>query len=252
MADTLKNAVVIENLSKRYAATEPPAVDGLTLKIRQGEIFGLLGPNGAGKTTTISILSTLLPPSSGRVWIDGIDGVKYRKKARQQIGLVPQEIALYPELTALENLSFFGRLQGLRGKELQSGVRMALRAVGLDAHAHRRILTYSGGMKRRTNLAVGIVHNPPILLLDEPTVGIDAQSRQLILEKLTDLKRAGTTMVYTTHYMEEAQQLCDRVAIIDKGRILAEGLPERLMADYPHCQNLGELFLELTGKDLRD
>ncbi len=252
MIDPYPNALVIENLSKRYAATEPPAVDGLDLKIRHGEIFGLLGPNGAGKTTTISILSTLLSPSSGRVMIGDTDSSAHPKKARQHIGLVPQEVALYPELTAQENLSFFGRLQGMNGKGLREGIHSALKSVGLESHARRKVSTFSGGMKRRANLAVGILHKPPILLLDEPTVGIDAQSRQLIMEKLKDLKRSGTTMVYTTHYMEEAQSLCDRVAIIDKGRILAKGTPQQVMDDRPHCRNLGELFLDLTGKGLRD
>jgi len=252
MIDASPNAVVIENLSKRYSAADPPAVDGLDLQIRQGEIFGLLGPNGAGKTTTISILSTLLPPTGGRVTIGGIDSSRFPDKARRRIGLVPQEVALYPELTARENLSFFGRLHGLSGKELLEGIHSALKSVGLDSHAHRKISTFSGGMKRRANLAAGIVHAPPILLLDEPTVGIDAQSRELIMEKLIDLKDAGVTMVYTTHYMEEAQSLCDRVAIIDKGRMLAAGTPEQLMDDNPQCQNLGVLFLELTGKALRD
>jgi ABC-2 type transport system ATP-binding protein len=252
MTDTSQNALVIENLSKRYRGAESPAVDGLSLRIRQGEIFGLLGPNGAGKTTSISILSTLLAPSGGRVLMGEIDCRQSPRQARRRIGLVPQEIALYPELTARENLSFFGKLQGLGGKDLRSGIRMALAAVGLETNAHRRVATFSGGMKRRANLAAGILHRPPLLLLDEPTVGIDAQSRQLIMEKLEDLKAAGTTMVYTTHYMEEAQRLCDRVAIMDKGRILAMGTPDALLADHPGSADLGELFLELTGKELRD
>ncbi len=252
MTDTSPNALVIDNLSKRYHRAEQPAVDGLSLKIRRGEIFGLLGPNGAGKTTFISILSTLLPPSGGRVFMGEIDCTRNPRQARRLIGLVPQEIALYAELSARENLSFFGKLQGLGGRALQGGIRMALNATGLEAHAHRRVSTFSGGMKRRANLAAGILHHPPVLLLDEPTVGIDAQSRQLILEKLKELKAAGTTMVYTTHYMEEAQSLCDRVAILDKGRILEMGAPEALLADHPQCRNLGDLFLELTGKDIRD
>lgn len=252
MTDSSPNAIVIEDVSKRYAETDPPALDGLDLQIRKGEIFGLLGPNGAGKTTTISILSTLLTPTSGRVMIRDIDSTRFPKKARHYIGLVPQEVALYPELTAQENLSFFGKLQGMDGKVLREGIQSALESVGLASHAQRNVATFSGGMKRRANLAVGILHQPPVLLLDEPTVGIDAQSRQLIMEKLKDLKHNGATMVYTTHYMEEAQSLCDRVAVIDKGRVMAMGTPKQLMDDYPQCRNLGELFLELTGKDLRD
>ena len=252
MNDTPLNALVVEKLSKRYHAAEPLAVDGLSLNIRKGEIFGLLGPNGAGKTTFISILSTLLQPSGGRVIMGDIDSVRFPRRARRQIGLVPQEIALYPELTAKENLSFFGKLQGLSGNALQEGIRIALNTVGLESHAQRRISTFSGGMKRRANLAAGIVHHPPVLLLDEPTVGIDAQSRRLIMQKLKELRAAGTTMVYTTHYMEEAQILCDRVAVMDKGRILTMGTPDELLADHSQCRDLGSLFLELTGKDLRD
>ncbi len=245
-------AVVIENLTKQYEGSDQPALDGLNLHIRRGEIFGLLGPNGAGKTTTISILSTILRPSSGHVAICDIDSLKHPRQARRLIGLVPQDIALYSELTAWENLDFFGRLQGLVGQHLRTGIQNALQAVGLEQRAHQRVSAYSGGMKRRANLAAGILHDPRVLFLDEPTIGIDAQSRQLIMEKLQAIKKNGTAIIYTTHYMEEAQQLCDRVAIMDKGRILILGTPSEVMADHPQCGNLGELFLHLTGRALRD
>jgi ABC-2 type transport system ATP-binding protein len=165
--------------------------------------------------------------------------------------LVPQEIALYPELTATENLNFFGRLQQLRGTDLKTARHKALAAVGLENRADQKVATFSGGMKRRTNLAAGLLHRPDLIFLDEPTVGIDAQSRQLILEKLLALKAQGRTMLYTTHYMEEAAQLCDRVAIMDHGRILRTGAPGELVTDEG-CRDLGELFLHLTGRELRD
>lgn len=252
MSVFLPSALVVENITKYYATPSKPAVDNLNLEIRQGELFGLLGPNGAGKTTTISILSTILQPNSGAVAICGINGLAHPMQARTLIGLVPQEIALYPELTVWENLAFFARLYGLTGSALNTGIANALHIVGLEDKAHERVATFSGGMKRRANLAAGMVHSPKVLFLDEPTAGIDAQSRQLILKRLREVKQSGVTMVYTTHYMEEAEALCDRVAIMDRGRILAKGAPLELIAQTPLCQNLGELFLTLTGRDLRD
>jgi ABC-2 type transport system ATP-binding protein len=244
--------IEVQNLIKQYRGAAHPALNGLSLKIRRGEIFGLLGPNGAGKTTAVSILSTILPAATGSVTICGVDIFHSPMQARRLIGLVPQEIALYPELTAWENLAFFGRLQGLRGAKLNLRIEISLQAVGLEAKAHQKISTYSGGMKRRTNLAVGLIHAPRVLLLDEPTVGIDAQSRQMILDKLREIRKQGTAIVYTTHYMEEAQQLCDRVAIMDRGRILCQGTPRQVINAQPQCRDLGELFLHLTGKELRD
>jgi ABC-2 type transport system ATP-binding protein len=244
--------IEVHNLNKQYKGATHPALNGLSLKIRPGEIFGLLGPNGAGKTTAVSILSTILPVASGNVTICGINIFHHPMRARRLIGLVPQEIALYPELTARENLAFFGRLYGLRGKQLNTRIEMSLQAVGLETKAQQKISTYSGGMKRRTNLAVGLIHAPRVLLLDEPTVGIDAQSRQMILDKLREIRKQGTAILYTTHYMEEAQQLCDRVAIMDRGRILCQGTPRQVINAQPQCRDLGELFLHLTGKELRD
>jgi ABC-2 type transport system ATP-binding protein len=252
MEENSSFAVVIEDLAKQYAGSGRMALDGLSLTIGAGEIFGLLGPNGAGKTTAISILSTVLEPSRGRVAICGIDSLAHPKPARRCIGLVPQEIALYPELTVQENLSFFGRLHGLGGRHLKRSIDNALLCVGLAQSARRKVSTFSGGMKRRANLAAGMLHEPRILFLDEPTVGVDAQSRQMIMEKLLEIKKGGSTMIYTTHYMEEAQQLCNRIAIMDKGRILVMGKPGELLDAHPLCNDLGELFITLTGKDLRD
>lgn len=246
------SALEVKDLIKQYNGASRPALNGLSLKIRRGETFGLLGPNGAGKTTTVSILSTILPYTSGSVSICGIDVFDNPMQARRLIGLVPQEIALYPELTAWENLAFFGRLLGLRGRQLKTRIFKSLQVVGLEARAHQKIATYSGGMQRRANLAVGFIHTPRVLLLDEPTVGIDAQSRQLILDKLQEIKKEGTAILYTTHYMEEAQQICDRVAIMEDGRVLCQGTPRDLIAAHPQCRDLGELFLNLTGKELRD
>jgi ABC-2 type transport system ATP-binding protein len=252
MADTTENILVVNALTKHYPGMEHPALDALDLCIRQGEIFGLLGPNGAGKTTTISILSTILRPTKGSVALKQIDLLRHPMQARRIIGVVPQDIALYPELSAWENLAYFGRLHGLRGQRLNGCIRTALASVGLEEKARQRIASFSGGMKRRVNLAAGFLHGPELLFLDEPTVGVDIQSRRLIMDKLLEIKDAGTTMIYTTHYMEEAHQLCNRVAIMDHGRILAQGAPEALVAQSSECDNLGELFLDLTGRQLRD
>ncbi|MBE0500502.1 MAG: ATP-binding cassette domain-containing protein [Desulfuromonadales bacterium] len=246
------NALCLKGLVKIYPDADRPAVDGLTLNVARGTIFGLLGPNGAGKTTAISILCTLLRPTSGTVTVLGHDVVQQADQIRRLIGLVPQEIALYPSLTARENLRYFARIQRISGKRIEERVAQCLDLVGLGDCADRRIATYSGGMKRRANLAVGVLHEPAILFLDEPTVGIDAQSRNLILERLAELNCAGMTLIYTTHYMEEAQQLCDEIAIIDSGKVLAQGRPEQLVDDAADCANLEELFLALTGKTLRD
>jgi ABC-2 type transport system ATP-binding protein len=235
-----------------YGKGAPPALDGLSLRVASGEVYGLLGPNGAGKTTAISIMSTLLRPGRGELSICGRDALRQPGRVRALIGLVPQEIALYPTLTARENLAYFGRLHGLGGAALAARVELCLEFVGLGSSADQRVNRYSGGMKRRANLAVGIIHQPKLLFLDEPTVGIDAQSRNLILENLLRLRDQGMTMVYTTHYMEEAQQLCSRLAIVDGGRKIAEGSAAELLAAHPGCANLEELFLRLTGRQLRD
>jgi ABC-2 type transport system ATP-binding protein len=247
-----KNAISTENLVKVYVHADRPALDGLNLNVARGTSFGLLGPNGAGKTTAISILSTLLQPTAGKATVLGYDVVKQAKAIRCLIGFVPQDIALYPSLTAWENLRYFAQVLRIPMRRVKERVGECLELVGLTDCADRRVATYSGGMKRRTNLAVGILHEPEILFLDEPTVGIDAQSRNLILERLVQLKRAGMTLFYTTHHMEEARQLCDEVAIVDAGRVIAGGTPAQLVGDAAGCDNLEELFLSLTGKQVRD
>ncbi len=251
-SQTTASDLIVSDLVKIYPKASDRALDNVNLAIEKGEIFGLLGPNGAGKTTAISIMSTTIRPTSGSVEICGLNALESPSEVRKKIGLVPQDIALYPTLTARENLRFFGRMYGLKSADLDRRINEALEMVSLEDRADQRIDTYSGGMKRRANLAIGMLHRPRVLFLDEPTVGIDAQSRNMIIEKLLEMQESGMTMIYTTHYMEEAERLCDRVAIIDEGRIIAAGPPRELIRQRAGCTNLGELFLAITGKRLRD
>jgi len=244
-------ALRASGLVKIYRDGEKPALDGFSVEIGEGDIFGLLGPNGAGKTTAISIMSTLLRPTEGEVTIFNRDTRRRAGEVKAMIGLVPQEIALYRQLSGRENLRYFGRLYGLRGSALSARVEECLDFVGLRPKADQRVHAYSGGMKRRINLAVGILHRPKLLFLDEPTVGIDAQSRDMILARLLDLNKQGTTMVYTTHYMEEAERLCSEVAVMDDGRVLVRGKPAELIKKGGHA-SLQEMFFALTGRELRD
>ncbi len=204
------------------------AVKGVSFEIQAGEIFSLLGPNGAGKTTTISMLSTLLAPTSGDAQIGGHSVVHAPMAVRQLIGVVPQEIALYDDLNAAENLFFFGRMHGMGGAALKQRVAEVLEQVGLTDRAKSRVKTFSGGMKRRLNIGVGLLHRPQMVFMDEPTVGIDPQSRRNILDAVKELNRQGLTVLYTTHYMEEAQELSDRVGIIDHGELIACGTQKEL------------------------
>jgi ABC-2 type transport system ATP-binding protein len=239
-----------EALVKTYRGARVPAVAGVDLSIARGEFFGLLGPNGAGKTTTLSMLCGLVTPTGGRVRVDGRD--LSDPAARRMLGLVPQDIGLYATLTVRENLRYFGRMHGLGGDRLDARVDTCLAMVALADAADRRVGELSGGMKRRANLAAGVVHEPAILLLDEPTVGVDAQSRNAIFDTLSVLAAAGLTIVYTTHYMEEAERLCRRIAVMDRGALLVEGAPADLIAAHPGCGSLEDLFLALTGRAMRD
>jgi ABC-2 type transport system ATP-binding protein len=220
------DAVVVEDLRKSYGRVT--AVDGLSFAVSQGEAFGLLGPNGAGKTTTISMIVGALRPDGGRVVVDG-ESDPTRPAIRRRIGVAPQALALYQDLTATENLEFFGSLYGLSGARLKERVAWALEFSGLADRRGDRVSGYSGGMQRRLNLVCGLLHDPPVILLDEPTVGVDPQSRNAIFDSIERLKRDGRTILYTTHYMEEAERLCDRVAIVDHGRILAIDSVEALL-----------------------
>jgi len=244
--------IEITNLTKFYKGSDEPALDSVSLKIFPNEIFGLLGPNGAGKTTAISILCGLFNPTSGDVIINGFNLKTDKDQIKQIIGVVPQELALYPTLTARENLTFFGNMYGLHGKPLKEKIAHSLSVFGLEKHANRKIAKFSGGMKRRVNLIAGLLHDPKILFLDEPTVGIDVQSRIVILEYLKEINKNQTTIIYTSHYMEEAENLCSRVAILDRGKVVSLGVPADLLEERPEFKNLENVFIHLTGKELRD
>jgi ABC-2 type transport system ATP-binding protein len=221
--------IQIRGLKKQFNPPEGPvAVNGIDLDIYEGEIFSLLGPNGAGKTTTISMISGLLTPTAGEVHIAGHSIREDPIAAKRAIGIVPQELALYPTLSARQNLTFFGKMYGLAGKELKQRVAEVLDFTELNDRADDPVQEYSGGMKRRVNIGVGLLHRPQVIMLDEPTVAIDPQSRRNILDAVIELNRRGTTVLYTTHYMEEAQELSHRVAIIDHGEIIALGTQEEL------------------------
>jgi ABC-2 type transport system ATP-binding protein len=218
--------LIADHLSKSYQNSK--AVADLSLSLKEGELYGLLGPNGAGKTSTINILSSLLKPDSGEVFFQGKSLSANLSECKKMMGLVPQEIALYENLTAIENLKFWGKLYGIKGKPLQLKIEELLELMGLSDRKKHKIKTYSGGMKRRINIAAALLHDPKIVFMDEPTVGIDPQSRNLIFEVIEELHSRGLTMIYTTHYMEEAERLCDRIGIIDEGKIIAEGSLEQL------------------------
>jgi len=212
--------LAVENLVKKYG--DFTAVKGISFSVEEGEVFGLLGPNGAGKTQTISMLTGVIPPTSGTARIGGYDIITQRDKVKRLNGLVPQDLALYPTLSARANLNFFGRIYGLSGKQLKERVDDVLRIVSLTDRADQVVDKYSGGMKRRVNIAAGLIHLPKLLFLDEPTVGVDPQSRNYIFESVQSLNRErGMSIVYTSHYMEEVETLCNRVAVIDQGQIIA-------------------------------
>lgn len=218
--------IEVKNLKKSFQ--KKTVVDGISFEIEEGSVFGLLGPNGAGKSTTISMLCGLLKPDAGEIKIGGVDLLHQTKKGKKLIGFVPQDIALYPAMTARENLFFWGRMYGLKGKELKSNVEQILKLFELHDRANEKIANYSGGMKRRINIAAAMIHKPRFLLMDEPTVGIDPQSRNNILELITKVSREGMTILYSSHYMEEIEQICSRMVVMDKGKILLSGTSEQI------------------------
>ena len=254
--------IEVQSLVKRFGET--PAVDGVSFSIRPGEAFGLLGPNGAGKTTIMLMMVGALRPDAGQVLIDGVTDPT-RPEARRLIGVAPQSLAIYEELSGAENLAFFAKLYGLGGSELDDAVERGLELSGLADRRKQRAGTYSGGMKRRLNLACALVHKPRVLLCDEPTVGVDPQSRNHIFDSIERLKAEGCTLIYTTHYMEEAERLCDRVAIMDAGKILALDTVKALVAahggssvveaelssDSDHMSQLTQLGGQIDGTRLR-
>jgi ABC-2 type transport system ATP-binding protein len=266
----------LRNVTLRYGGFV--AVDGLSLEVQSGEVFGLLGPNGSGKSTTLSAVAGALPAATGEIRVAGLRSGDDPLGYRRQIGLVPQELALFEELTAEQNLLFFGRLYGLTGLSLRRRTQEVLDFVRLREHGRRRVRLLSGGMQRRLNLACALLHEPALLLLDEPTVGLDIQSRDAIFASLRDLRDRGRALVFTTHHLEEAELLCDRIGIMDHGRLIAQGTLRQLSADLPDdaplpatCwsangteqwspsetvtargASLERVFLGLTGRSLRD
>lgn len=235
-------------VTKRYAAVA--AVSGITLEVAPGETLALLGPNGAGKTTLMQLMAGVQSPDEGSIQLEGL-GAPTRTAARRAIGFAPQTLAIYPQLTARENLRFFAELYGVPRAALDQRVQAGLALGDLESRADLRAGTFSGGMQRRLNLACAVVHGPRLLLLDEPTVGVDPHSRNHLLDAVAALRGTGVALVYSTHLMEEADRLCDRVAVMDHGRLLALGGRSALCAEHA-CAGLGELFLKLTGEELRD
>ncbi|WP_152207146.1 ABC transporter ATP-binding protein [Marinobacter changyiensis] len=242
--------VTIEPLSYQYSSRSAPVLDGISLTVADGALFGLLGPNGAGKTTLLSMLTGLLPCQPGTIFVDGQDVAMPGARIAAGLALVPQDYAFYLPLTVGENLRFFAGVQGISKAKIAERVDHCARLTGIQDRLQERAGRLSGGLKRRLNLAIGLLTEPRLLLLDEPTVGIDPHSRHFILETIRDLNQQGTTVIYTSHYMEEVEELCDRVAIMDHGRLLREGpLPELLSAGEGSLENL---FLNLTHRQLRD
>lgn len=244
----------LSGLTKKFDSRT--AVDHISLDIREGEIFGLLGPNGAGKSTTLNMVCSLLKPTSGSIEAFGMDAAKNMNKIKRRIGYIPQDLAIHGNLKAWENVELFTSLYGIKGKELKTAINDSLEFVGLLDRRNSYAKTFSGGMKRRLNIACAIGHKPDLMIFDEPTVGIDPQSRNFILEKIKQANQSGATVIYTSHYMEEVEAICTRIAIMDGGKIIATGTREelvRLVSDDESADiTLEEVFLTLTGKKLRD
>jgi ABC-2 type transport system ATP-binding protein len=244
--------ISIQNLSKQYKNADQLTLNNISFDIQNHEVFGLLGPNGAGKTTMISILCGVVQASTGTILIDGLDMRRNPNAIKQRIGVVPQDIALYPTLTARENLNFYAAMYGVSSKDAKKLINDWLKKFGLTNAADKKVENYSGGMKRRVNLIASILHQPKVLFLDEPTVGVDVQSRNVIIDHLKDLNQSGMTIIYTSHHMEEAEEFCSRIAIIDYGTILTKGSPKELINACNGAKNLEDVFLDLTKRKLRD
>lgn len=240
-------SIEIKQLTKRYFGSSQQALNGVDLCIQKGEFFGLLGPNGCGKTTLFSILCGLLPPSSGTANVCGHPLNTEITQIRHKLGVIPQDIALYPMLSLRQNLYFFAKLYGLSSVLRHERIKKYLKIACLEDKADNLIIELSGGMKRRANLVAGMLHEPELIFLDEPTVGVDTVSRQVIFNALQSLNQAGKTIVYTTHYLEEAEQYCSKLALMRQGKIIASGSPQQLIAATPECQNLSDVFMRLMG-----
>jgi len=239
----------MDNIVKRFE--DVIAVDGVSLQVKEGELFGLLGPNGAGKTTTVNILCGLIKPTSGNAMVGGYDVQKENTKVKELIGVCPQETAIYPYLTGAENVELFGNLYTLDKNTLRVRQKMLFEKMGLTQDAKRRVEKYSGGMKRRLSLIMALIHDPQIIFLDEPTIGMDPQSRRAVWDFMVELKKESKTIFLTTHYMEEAEALCDRVGIIDRGKLIALDSPKELISKN-NVRNLEEIFIKLTGRRIRE
>ena len=242
-------AIVVEHLTKKYE--DVTAVEDLSLQIEKGELFGLLGPNGAGKTTVINILCGLIKPTSGAAKVGSFDVQKETWQVRELIGVCPQETAVYPYLTGAENVELFGNLHSMTNENIETRRNMLLEKLGLTQEAKRKAEKYSGGMRRRLSLALALIHNPQVAFLDEPTVALDPQSRHAVWDFIRELKKENKTIILTTHYMEEAEALCDRVGIIDHGKLLKLGPPKDLVSNVG-VTNLEEVFINLTGRRIRE
>ncbi len=241
-----------ENLTVIYPGRLEAAVNNLNLNIDCGDFFGLIGPNGAGKTTIISVISSLIKPTDGRVFINGKDINNSLSEVKNIFGIVPQEIALYDKLTVYENLKYYGSLFGIKRVALNSRIDFLLARLNLLHYKHHKIKNLSGGMKKRINLAAGILHDPEIIILDEPVVGLDVQSKKLVREFLKELNLQEKTILYTSHIMEDIEKMCNKTAIIDYGKITDKGSPAELINKHKDCNNLEEVFLKLTGQKTRD
>jgi ABC-2 type transport system ATP-binding protein len=244
--------VQIQSLTKQYKGATQPAVSNLNLEIREGAVFGLLGPNGAGKSTLITMLCGLLKPDSGSIHVLGMDVSENGAAIRRSVGVAPQEIALFPTLTAYENLSYFGRMYGLNSADIKESIAYYLDVFRLTEKANKRVQTFSGGMKRRLNLIAALLHEPTLLILDEPTAGVDVQSRNMLLDFLLSLKGKNITIMYSSHFLEEAEKICTDLAVVDEGKLITQGSPASLMSQHPDCRSLEDLFIKLTGKHIRD
>jgi ABC-2 type transport system ATP-binding protein len=242
-------AIVIRHLTKKYQ--DAIAVEDLSLQIEKGELFGLLGPNGAGKTTTINMLCGLIKPTSGTANVGHFDVQKETEKVKELIGVCPQETAIYPYLTGAENIDLFGHLHSLTKENIKARRNMLLEKLGLATEAKRKAEKYSGGMKRRLSIILALIHDPQIAFLDEPTVALDPQSRHAVWDFIRELKKQDKTIILTTHYMEEAEALCDRIGIVDHGKLIALGAPKELISKSG-VANLEEVFINLTGRRIRE
>lgn len=244
-------AVNIESLGFHYPGNDGVTFSGLNLKVRKGERFGLFGPNGAGKTTLLSLMTGLLSADEGNIHLLGRDVRKKNKDVNKLMGFVPQDFSYYQELSPVENLEFFGAWSGLTRQEIKTKTDELLHILGLENVRNKQVDKFSGGMKRRVNLAIGVIHNPAILILDEPTVGVDVQTRHAIINYLMELNKNGTTLIYTSHQLSEAEGLCEQVALIDVGKIITQDSLSNLLKEHRQ-DNLENLFLELTGKEYRN